>query len=80
MSEDITPVKFKCVPTVGDCPSIHKVEGGYVIKGDYRAQGELISLKIPTAGDGESAVFWPDALLDAFVREYVAKHWLGKEE
>jgi len=76
MSEDITPKKFKCGETSPCCPSIHKVEGGVVIIGDYRSHGVLKSLGIPEITDAESAVYWSDAFLDAFVKEYVAKRWL----
>ena len=80
MSENITPKKFKCGETSPCCPSIHKVEGGVVVIGEYRAQSELTSMGIPQVSDGDSAVYWPDALLDAFVKEYVAKRWLGKDD
>ena len=75
MSENITPKKFKCATSF--CSAIHKVEGGVVMVGEYRAQSELTSMGIPQVSDGNSAVYWPDAFLDAFVKEYVAKRWLG---
>lgn len=80
MSEDITPKKFRCGNVNALCLSIHKVEGGVVMTGEYRAQSELTSMGISRVGDGNSAIYWPDALLDAFVKEYVAKRWLGKDD
>ena len=76
IAREVTPANFKC-DFEASCPSIHVTENGdYVYIGNYVSKGELANMAIPKEKmptDGESAVRFSAAFMDAFFMEYGAR-------
>ena len=74
-SREVTPANFRCGEFLS-CPSVHVTENGeYVYIGNYVSKGELTGMAIPKEkmpSDGESAVRFSAAFVDAFFLEYAA--------
>ena len=76
-SRDVTPANFRCGENSPCCPSVHVPESGdYIYIGNYVSKGELTNMAIPKEkmpSDGESAVRFSAAFMDAFFMEYGAR-------
>ena len=72
MTKNITPTKFRCGDVDALCPSIHETENGIVFVGAFVSDGELTNLGIKR-GVGETALRYPQELVDAFMVEWAAK-------
>ena len=71
MTKNITPANFRC-SFEPSRPSIHETENGIVFVGAFVSDGELKNLGI-ARGVGETALRYPQELVDAFMVEWAAK-------
>jgi hypothetical protein len=65
--EDLEFVRKDPNSVTGDCPSFHRVPGGWVVNGT--PVGPATEAALEHHGAGERAVFIPKRLLDAMVEE-----------